>query len=749
VPDEKPPAQPPPAQGSPAPGPAKPAGPEPGDKPGKKSGDDADGKSGDKSGDNAGDDAAEEKPGEEAEAAAAEPGESERDSAIRDLQGKANRMSQAQMDKFVARGINQLNAETINIFGGDYADDLAEDLAGRRRGTGRILFTSDDLDNATVSFVDPPGFSDELNLLADRNLIVLAGPARTGKRTRALEILRRTLREVGRDEVVEELPSSVLTNLAWRVPGEGAGFVVFDDPGREGAFTAARIGEEWLHKTAQRLLEAGSYLVVVTGPVSGSLDDAPNRAEYVLDEWALPDPREILHHRLRDVVPSEAEDLIERLAETELAEVLIERDSPGFAARAATVIIEGHRGGRDLADIVTKLADPKELVREWLSREPDAKDLSLVLATAVLDKAGYLKVADAAVALYQRLTRVSKAPLTLRYARQLTADHAWIKRGRAEDADTPSLGFRQVQVRPAVLGTVWREYDGARRPMLAWLKDLAMHSDPEVRAGAAQALGILSCQDLEHGLHEYLQPWGRDGSDLLQQTVARGLNIVGTFGSEQAAWSVLEKWAEAAHSENTENLCTTAALAAGGSLGVREPGRGLGVLRDLVVCDGKWGILWAVAVSARALVNAGRGDHVLEAILEWTEPGNSSDTLAKALLVFTEVVRPETDENWPRLLRTADANRKQMSLLFSRAMVNRIARHSANNALCTWVRRVDNDPGAEPVVGGLVGDIAEESPADGLRVLHALSQWAQDRYQPSLAAATFHDLMYEAEDEVP
>lgn len=737
--NEKPPAAaPPPGPATPAAGPARSGGPQPDDK-----------AKGDKAAEAAGD-KADDKAGDGADGAAQPSGESDRDSAVRDLQGKAAGLSQAQMDKFVARGINQLNAETINIFTSTYDEEFADGSGERRsaRRTGRIRYTEADLDDATVSFVEPPRFRDELDLLTDRNLVVLAGPAKTGKRTRALELLRRTLDEAGLDEVVEELPVSVLANPAWRVPKEGAGFVVFDVPGRGGTFTANKIGEEWLNKTAQRLHETGAYLVVVTGPVSGSLADAPNRAEYVLDEWELPDPAEILRRRLRDLVPSEAEDLIERLAGTDLAELLIERDSPAFAVRAATEIIEGHRAGRDLADITAKLGNADGLVHEWLSREPEAQDISLMLATAVLDNAGYLKVADAAVSLYRRLSG-GTAPMTLRYTKQLLAEHSWIQRVPSEDhRRAPTLRFRHARVRPAVLGVIWCDYDGARGHVLDWLRELAEHTDVEIRAGAAQAIGILAQQDFQHGVHKYLQPWGRESSERLRQTAARGLNVAGVFGNERTAWTVLESWAEAAYSENTENLCTTAALAAGGPLGVREPRRALGVLRDFVVCEDKWDVLWSVAVSASALLEAGCGDHVLSALHEWTEPGADSDALVKALLVFISVMRPETGDSWPLLLRTADENRKHLSELWSRAMANRLARTQAVGVLGLWVRRVDDDPAAEQVVIGLVADIADESAADKLRVRHALSQWAQDRYQPSLAAATFYDLMDEAEEEV-
>jgi hypothetical protein len=650
------------------------------------------------------------------------------------------------MGEYVTRGINQLNAETINIFASGYDEDLT--AGPRTRRTGKIRFTTRELDEATSSFVEPPGFRDELDLLADRNLVVLAGPARTGKRTRALQLLRTTLHETGLDEVVEELPVSVLANSTWRVPRESTGFLVSDAPGRNETFTATKITEEWLRKTANRLQEAGSYLVVVTGPVSGSLSDAPNRTEFVLDEWELPDSREILHRRLRDTVPSDAEDLIEQLGDTELYDVLAERDSPAFAARAATEVVESHRAGRGLAETVAKLGNADGLVHEWLSREPEPKDLSLVLATAVLDEAGYLKVADAAVSLYKRLSGSRSAPLSLRYMRRLLSEHTWIQLVPSEDnSRAPTVRFRHTRVRPAILGIIWCEYDGIRDKVLAWLKELAVHTDVEIRAGAAQAVGILAQQDFQHGVHAYLQPWGWDESRLLRQTAAQGLNIAGILGNDRTAWSVLEEWAEAAHSKNTETLCTTAALAAGGPLGVREPRRALGVLRDFVTCQDKWDVLWAVAASAGALLAAGRGDDVLAALREWTDVGADKDALVKALVVFTWVVRPETDEGWPLLLRTADENRKHLSVLWSRSLTNAVVRPLAVSALNAWVSRVDQDPGASPIVLGLIADISDESPADRNRVRHVLSQWAQDRYQPSVAAATFYDLMIEAEEE--
>ncbi|MFI5587806.1 hypothetical protein ACIA5G_22335 [Amycolatopsis sp. NPDC051758] len=739
MPDDKPPEKPP---VHPKPPPASPPSPQPGP-PGAKADGKADGKAGSEPAGKA-----EDKLDEKVTTPAPEA-DVERDSAVRNVQEDASVLEQTEMGRYVSRGINQFNAETI-IFTSSYDEEFVESAprAGQRRAP-RLQYSEADLDQATESFVEPPGFRGELDLLADRNLVVLAGPLRTGKRTRALQLLKTTLREAGLDEAVEEVSASALTNPLWRVPRKDTGFVVFDEPGRKDAFSAAKIGEEWLRNTAQRLHESGSFLVVVTGPPSGSLATAPSRAEFVLDEWEPPDSVEILHRRLRDTMPSEADELIERLGRTELPEVLAERDSPAFAVRAAKEIGESHRAGRSLEETAAKLGNAEGLVHEWLSREPEVKDLSLVLATAVLDDTGYLKVADAAVSLYQRLSGGSSAPTTLRYAPRLHADHTWLQRVPAEDSRrAPTLRFRHPRVRPAVLKVVWCGYDGARGKILEWLKELALHADVEIRAGVAQAIGILAQQDFQHGVHEYLQPWGRESSQLLRQTAALGLNVAGALGDDRAAWSLLERWATFAYRENTENVCITAALAAGGPLGIGNPRRALGVLRDFVVCPDKWDVLGSVAASARALVGAGCGREVLEALCDWTGADADKDALVKALLVFACVVEPDNDDAWPVVLRAADENRELITRLWCRAMADGIVRETALGELRSWVRRVDEDASAEPVVLGLVADIADTSPGDRDRVRHALSQWAQDRYRPSMAAATFYDLMDEAEEEV-
>jgi hypothetical protein len=414
-------------------------------------------------------------------------------------------------------------------------------------------------------------------------------------------------------------------------------------------------------------------------------------------------------------------------------------------------VIDGLRSGADLEDVVAKLSNPEDQVREWLDRDPDLAEVAFVFATAVLEGGSYLSVADAAVTLYRQISS-SSATLTPRYLRDLRAERDWIE--RVDPPSGPSLTsvlrFKHARLRQVVLAVVWFELDGARDKILDWLEKLATHTDVEVRARAAQAAGMLADNDFEHAVHRYLLPWGTDRSAALRQSAAYGLNVAAATLSRhtESAWAYIEQWADLVKSTNARNLPATAGLAAGGRLGVENPRRALRVLHELV-SGGNWSLLEPVAISTQTLLEAGRGDDVLDALLEWSEPGSDEETVDKALMMFAFAVTPEDPANQrPLLMSTAADHRQALPQLWGRALASKSVRPLAMDALRSWLRIVDRDDSVQRAVLYLVADIADQSPKHFERMVRALEKWALDANDPSKAAARFHDELVEASEEV-
>jgi hypothetical protein len=684
---------------------------------------------------------------------AADPGPAApttRDEALNRLRGATPDLSSVRFGKIIAEGISKLGGvSTVNVFQGDFT--VEGDFTagpGKRPGSRRVSrqrLSPQDLTEATEYFVAPPGFEAGVEMLAERNLLILSGPARTGRCTCAIAMLREVLERHEPDAPVFRLHGSVVGNLAWRVPQPGSGFVVVDSP-TAGKTAAERVTDEWLSRTALQLGEQGSWLVVVTGPVRGTLETALKRPEFVIEDMELPDPMDIVDRYVVGEVPWAGERLKD-LADAGLADLLHDRDDPSFARRAAAAIVEALRTGADLPDVVTKLSNPEDQVREWLSNEPEASDLALVLATAVLEGASYLNVADAATHLFRELSS-SKASMVPRYLKRLLAERDWIELVRSDDAP-PFLRFKYPRLRAVVLSVTWFELDGARTKVLSWLAHLAEHTDVEVRARAAQAAGILTSNDFEHGVHGYLLPWAHGKSARLRQSAAQSLNTAGTLADHaDAAWSYIEQWAElASHGDRrTLNLSSTAGLAAGGALGERDPHRALRVLHSLVT-DKDWGLLEPVAVSTQTLLEAGCGKEVLDALLDWTQQSQDEETVFKGLSMFAFAVMPEgSAREAPLLLRTAAQHRDALPELWGRALANHSTGDMAKDALREWVRVTDQEPWTAPVVLDVIAGIADRGPTDFDRLLHALRGWALDPDEPSRQAMTFHDQLVEAEE---
>lgn len=676
-----------------------------------------------------------------------------RTQALSRLREDAAEFANLQFGKIVDQELGRLeNVTNLNVFQGDFSVDgdfVAG--AGRRPASGKAKrrLERTELDPTVEHYVEPTGFQSGVDTLHRANLAIFSGPARTGRRSRALATLIRVLSRTDPAYEIFELGGNVLGNPAWKPPRQRCGLLIVDQPRGNARPAAEAIDDEWLSSISGQLAEHGCYLAVVTAPVHGALG-----TEFVLEDLELPDPLEIVRKRIHNALPwLSNEDIDAELAGTGLAEIFLERDDPRFAAKAAGVIVEALRAEADLAAAVAKLLDPVDEVREWLGTDPDLAEIAFTLATAVLEGASYLNVSDAAMSLYRKIGGGAGA-LTPRYLRGLIAARGWIEYVQPDDPVEPAVvRFRRENLRQVVLTRIWFELDGVRSRVLDWLTKLAGHADVEVRARAAVAAGALATKDFEHGLYTYLQPWGNTDSALLRQSAAKGLNVAGRVsGHTDRVWTQVERWANQVRYDGTTlRLPATAALTAGG-LGRDNPRRALKVLRTLI-CEGDWDLLPSATASALELVEAGRVPEILEEFLEWTESTEPDDAVTKALAVFVVVAdsagRAGDDEDAagrPVLLASTWDNRDALAELWGRALDREAVRAMAVDAVKSWVRQADKEPEVADTVLYLLDGIAERGDQDFRRLQHTLQELAEDQDDPSDAAVEFyHELVEEAE----
>lgn len=693
-------------------------------------------------------DAKAETPEEAPAAAKPNPAESTapptRDEAVNKLRHSDAAERGRRAEEIVAEAISAASGVThVNLFSGDFTvegDFAAGPGGGPRRGSARMAAKTrldpDEFHAEYARYARPVDFVAGVDRLDLHHLLVIADRARTGRKARAHATMVEVLRRNKMAPSFMELHGTVLGNMAWRPPQRDCAYLVLDMAGANGKCATESIDEKWLAHAAEQARAHDSYLVVVTGPVRGRLATASNRSDFVITDLDLPVPGEVMRKwLLAELGWLTASELDDRLADTELDEILDEHGAPHFAMRVAAAVGEALRSGADLTTVVARFRDPEARVREWIGADPDAADVALVLATAALEGCGYLSVSDAAVSLYRRLSG-STAPLSPRYLRGLLAERSWID--VVEPDDGPRVvRFRQTGLRAAVLALTWFELDGARAKILSWLDELARHLDVEVWTRAASTAGLLAARDLQHGLHQFFLPWAADSSPVLRESAATGLNVAGSVsGRPDQFWKYVEMWAEQVRYDDAVELPWTAAIAAGGTLGIADPGRAVRVLGTLVR-EGGWDLLEPVAVSARLLVAAGRVRPVVDALLEWTDARLVDDSAVRALTVFSFVVGGAPGETRPMLMPSMTDLRDELPELWGRALDCEPVRDMAAEMLRLWVRAADEDQALAVDVLDLLAGIADRGDHDFRRLCHLLEKWAEDRDTPSKSAAEF------------
>ncbi|HYQ62436.1 hypothetical protein [Actinophytocola sp.] len=676
-----------------------------------------------------------------------------RDEAVNKLRhGDAAEQSK-RVEQIIAEAISRTSGVThVNLFSGDFtvAGDFTSGpgtRTGAARRSAKIRRDPGEFVAEYERYVPPLDFESGVERLDLHHLLVIADRARTGRDARAHATMVEVLRRNNMAPAFIELSGAALGNMAWQPPQRESAYLVRDLPGPSGRCAAESLDEKWLAHAAEQARAHGSYLVIVTGPVRGSLATATNRSDFVITDLDLPAPGEVMRRwSLAEHGWLTEAELDERLTGTGLDELLDERGDPYFAVRAAKAIGEALRTGAELSTVVARFRDPEERVREWLGADPDAADIALALATAALEGCGYLSVSDAAVSLYRRLggSGTAKAP---RYLRGLLAERSWIEVVQPDDGPRV-VHFRQAGLRAAVLALTWYELDGAREQILGWLDELAHHPDLEVRTRAATTAGLLAARDLQHGLHHFFLPWAANNSPILRQSAATGLNVAGSVsGRPDQFWRYVELWAEQVRYDDEPALPATAATAAGGALGVADPARALRVFHTLVD-EGGWDLLEPVAVSTHQLLAAGRAGPVIEALLEWTDGRLTDDPMVKALTVFAFVAGEEGPAGTPAhdrpvLMHSMADLRDELPELWGRALDCEPVRDMAAEALRSWVRATDRDPALTEDVLDLLAGIADRGDQDYRRLCHLLDKWAEDQDEPSSSARHFHSELVE------
>jgi hypothetical protein len=585
-------------------------------------------------------------------------------------------------------------------------------------------------------------------MLARKRLVVLHGPDGVGKASAGLWLL-------GLDQEVLSIDPSVtardLAELGRRLPyGKGRRYLV----DALAPATASRL-TSFVMRAAARDLAAGDGYLVIT--VDDRVPLGPDLADFTVPWPERPDTALALRAHLEYYLPGgEAAAAEERY---ELAQV-----RTGLAARAlrlvddaARVVERGFRDGRPLEAVLADLGfGAQARAGEWFGADGGRSpgEIGFLLAAAVLHGVPYSTAARHAGALERliagasriRLSRQPAEPLRGRSAR-LAGAMAVLEPGfiETEYGKSPAdmVRLESPWLVPAVLGTVWQEYDLVSDALLAWLRAAGDDPDPDVRLRAAAAAGWLSQYDFAGLRAELFLPWAK-GSSRAAWSAADALGQAAWLaGTAPLALALLDVWAG---QDEDYDLWWTAAVAYGGDAGVAYPSVALDHLLAIAEKDDPRA-RHVVAGSLVRLVGAGGrfipelAAFVLAGLADWLEQGPAA--AAAALDGYTEVLRRAADPDWPssreywRRLAAPQALGSSARLLRA-ALGSRAARDEALGSVEVLARAGDGDPLLLAELEALLAGVTAAGGTDRDRIVHYLSRWAAG-YDPSPGARELAD----------
>jgi hypothetical protein len=626
----------------------------------------------------------------------------------------------------------------------DAAPAVGEAVAG--------LSAALELEKLEAVFVEPDEYPRAARILGEQRLVLLRGPAGNGKRAMALHLLMRQ----GARRVIELSPETEPAKLATYPFAAQFGYLI-DTLLPE---LARQLSSFMLRRLGAGLSDRNSYLIL-------TIDQGPEvppevARDHLVDCQDVPDPEAMLRRHLawylRGTIAGSGEH--PEVGHAEVTEYLRLHPRPVSVDRLARLLRPVVLGEQDFATALRQARSvPSEQAASIFASDPDLAQWSLIVAVAVLHSASYQTVLGAAEQLVVRLRHDLKhggrreawepgIPRLQRISQakaRLVDDREMVQYGSIQ---VERVEFEHPELQPAVLDHVWQRYDQLRRPLLDWLRELGEEDAPEVRIGAATALGYLLPHAFRHLFNEVLLPWAHSDNKAARTTAAWAFGV--PIRHPQLAPVVLAVLSDWADPGADWRLRWTAAESYGRAVGALHPEAALRDLRLIGRTPDDGLLNWVAGHGISHLAVNDRLAESIGALLDWTNPGAARPLRTAGLIGFCELAlrvdaSPKIPGHSPVLLEQAAdgvVSRDAVEELWRRVLNAAVTVDYAARALRGWLRAADRErehldaaqAHLEPWLRQLLVDLLAGHTAVAQRLRQLLRRRAGDPDRPSLLA---------------
>ncbi|SER23050.1 hypothetical protein SAMN05216188_10962 [Lentzea xinjiangensis] len=622
---------------------------------------------------------------------------------------------------------------------------IGQSGAGSYRAVPSGPISAEVIRSVTATFVAPASYVALRERLREQWIVLLRGPAGSGRTATALNLLSSECAE-GIDKLNPD------TSL--RSPSDA--LALRDDRGylleSLELDQAASLTEYSLGLWQRQLESARARMIVLVD--AGTAMRESELAHYLVDTAQLADGKAVVasHFQVQlklagrtdqqlDDHPEFGELVDEVVATTPRAQDLAE------FGRGLSQIVLGQRDIEDLRQSYTRTADSG--FREWFDGLGDNEQRAFAIALAVFDGMPVQVVSEAATELAKAI-QAAEIPDRRARVREVFAVRrlSLVERVHAElttsveDSDFGSLTVQVVRYRDRrrprrVLEHVWCEYPEAHQVVRTWLRDLGSSPDRQVRARAGVAAGLLSLAEFDHVRRHVLEPWADVRHDWERQAVIGALRLPTMQPELQPLINrMVTSWLRG----KTATGRRIAAVAILGTLPIVEPARVLKLLRKAADTD-EDAMVIAISDSITNLaLDPDRLGLVLEALERWTRARPIGVravglTCVLQLCSFLEAGVEGSAEPWPGLLWVAEGeHRDAVVTLLARAMEAPFFMPETYEVIRRWVLIAQRDAAQREPLGALLAD-ASRNPSRRRTLRHNLTRWAEGRRGPVDAVA--------------